>query len=66
MTDSDVKVTMRHVREARMCSKGARAFFEAHNLDWNEFLREGIDAAKLEATGDAMAIKVAGVAKNGR
>lgn len=66
MTDSDVKVTMRHIREAGMCSKGTRAFFEAHNLDWNEFLREGIDAAKLEATGDAMAIKVAKVAKNGR
>ena len=62
----ETKVTMRHIREARMCSKGTRAFFEAHGLDWNEFLREGIDATKLEATGDAMAIKVVGVAKNGR
>ena len=66
MTNSDVKVTMRHIREARMCSKGTRAFLETHGLDWNEFLKEGIDAAKLEATGDAMAIKVVKVAQNGR
>jgi len=62
----EIKVKMRHVREAKMCSRGARAFFEAHNLDWDEFLKDGIDAAKLEATGDAMAIKVVKVAQNGR
>lgn len=62
----EVKVKMRHVREAKMCSRGARAFFENHGLNWNEFLKDGIDAAKLEATGDAMAIEVAKVARNGR
>lgn len=66
MTEEPVKIRMRHIREARMCSKGARAFFETHGLDWNEFLKNGIDAAKLEATGDAMAIKVVRVAQNGR
>ena len=66
MTEEPVKIRMRHMREARMCSKGARAFFETHGLDWNEFLKNGIDAAKLEATGDAMAIKVVKVAQNGR
>lgn len=66
MTDEPVKVTMRHIREARMCSKGARAFFETHGLDWQEFLREGIDSDKLEATGDIMALNVVKVAKNGR
>ncbi len=66
MTDEPVKVKMRHIREARMCSKGARAFFDAHGLDWQEFLREGIDSDKLEATGDTMALNVVKVAKNGR
>lgn len=66
MTTEKTLVNMRHVREARMCSKGARAFFETHGLDWQTFLKEGIDADLLTATGDTMAIKVVKVAKNGR
>lgn len=62
MTD-DVKVRMHHIREARMCSRGARAFFIRHGLDWNLFLSEGIEAEKLVATGDAMAIQVVEVAR---
>lgn len=59
-------VKMKHVRKARMCSNGARSFFEKHGLDWDVFLKEGIDATLLEATGDAMAIAVVKVAKNGQ
>lgn len=56
-------VTMRHVRQAKMCSRGARAFFDRHGLDWLEFLRSGVAAEKLIATGDAMALKVVEVAR---
>lgn len=63
MTDDMVLVTMQHVRAARMCSSGARAFFKRHGLDWDEFLRGGIPAAQLEATGDAMALIVCEVAR---
>ena len=66
MTDTPIKVRMVHVREAKMCSSGAREFFKVHNLDWQEFLREGIDVNIIEGTGDAMALEVAKVAKNGR
>lgn len=59
-------VNMRHVRQAKMCSRGARAFFERHNLDWQKFLEEGLPVEQIEATGDAMALEVAKVAKNGR
>lgn len=59
-------VTMLHVRQAKMCSRGARAFFERHNLDWQKFLEEGLPVEQIEATGDAMALEVAKVAKNGR
>lgn len=57
---------MQHVRQARMCSRGARQFFERHGLDWSRFLREGIDAEAVRATGDAMALKVVEVAERGR
>lgn len=46
-----------------MCSRGARAFFERHGLDWQRFLREGVSASELEATGDALAHRVAEVAR---
>lgn len=60
---SEVKVTMRHVRQAAMCSRGARAFFQRHGLDWNTFLRAGLDAKVIRATGDAMATRVAELAE---
>lgn len=63
MTNEPVVVTMQHVRAARMCSAGTRAFFARHGLDWAEFLRVGIAAEQLEATGDAMAMIVCEVAR---
>lgn len=51
-------VRMVHIRQAKQCSRGARKFFERHGLDWAAFLREGIDARELKATGDAMALAV--------
>lgn len=59
----DVIVYMRHIRAAKMCSKGARTFFQRHSLDWDDFLKNGIPATKLEKTGDAMALKVVEVAR---
>ena len=53
-----MKVTMQDVRAAKMCSRGARLFLKRHGVDWSEFLAEGVDAEKLIATGDAMALRV--------
>lgn len=53
-----MKVHLRDMRELGYCNRGAREFFQRHNLDWIEFVNSGIDADKLVATGDGMAIKV--------
>lgn len=66
MTDESVMVKMLHVRKAKMCSRGVRAFLENHKLSWQDFLTEGIASEKLEATGDHMALEVVKVARNGR
>lgn len=60
---SGVKFTMRHIRQCKMCSRGARAFFDRHGLDWSEFLRAGLPVEALEQTGDAMAMQVAAAAR---
>ena len=38
------------------CRGGARAWFVAHGLDWSDFVRNGIAAEVMEATGDALAL----------
>lgn len=59
----EVLVRMVDIRKAKMCSQGARLFFEKQGLDWDSFLKKGVPAKLLEATGDAMAIQVAEVAR---
>lgn len=59
----DAIVTMRHIRQARLCAAGSREFFARYGLDWADFLRHGIPADKLEATGDAMAAGVVAAAR---
>lgn len=58
-----VRVTMADVRAAKMCAKGARAFFNRHGLDWSDFLHNGIDAEILAEINDAMSNKVIEVAR---
>jgi len=60
---TEPRVTMRHIREEHLCASGARFFFNRYGLDWSRFLREGIPADELEATGDAL---VAGVVARAR
>lgn len=56
-------ITMRDIRAAKMCSSGARAWFIRHGLDWSQFLKQGIDAGSVLATGDAMAHRVVEAAR---
>lgn len=58
-------IRMEHVRQAKMCASGARAFFKRYNLDWNKFLTEGLPEEDIIATGDAMGLDVVEIA-NGR
>ena len=64
--NESVLVKMTHVRQCKMCSRGARTFFERHGLDWQEFIENGMPSEIIEKTGDAMALQVVKVAKNGR
>lgn len=55
---TDIIVTMKHLRAIKFCAYGGRAFFARYGLDWSAFLRGGIAASELEATGDALALKL--------
>lgn len=59
-------ITLSDVRRNFMCRRGAKKFFEDHKLDWDDFRMNGIDADKLAATEDAMALKLVEECSNGR
>jgi hypothetical protein len=54
---------MRHIRAANLCSKGSRAWFLRHGLSWTDFLRDGVPAATLTATGDPLAARAVAAAE---
>lgn len=61
----DVTVTVQHVYSVPAwngvigyCGRGARVWFARHGLDWGDFVRDGLPASVLEATGDALAQRV--------
>lgn len=54
----DPIVTITDIRKAGHCPAGARAWFGAHDLDFRAFLKDGLPASTLLATGDAYAEQV--------
>ncbi len=60
----DIIVTSRHCRIAGLClTPGTRDFFQAHNLDFKDFIRNGIPAEKLLSTKSALAERVVSIAR---
>ena len=57
------RVTVQDLRASRLCFQGARPWFRRHGLDWQQFLKEGLDAETLTATGDALALRVIAIAE---
>ena len=58
MMIDDPIVRIQHVRAARLCTRGARQWFQSRNLDFSSFLKDGMPASELEALGDALADRV--------
>lgn len=57
-TSRNLIITRSHMDELGYCARGARRWFDRMGLDWPAFVRDGIDAEVLLATGDAMAARL--------
>jgi hypothetical protein len=57
-------VRVEHVRRAGYCMRGARRWARSHGIDWARFVAEGVPAAVLRATGDALARPVIAAAES--
>lgn len=58
-------VTVQHLHSvpdftgrAGFCARGARQWAVLHGFDWSAFVRDGVPASALVATGDAMALRL--------
>lgn len=45
-------VRVRHIRQANLCAPGTREWFKRHDLDYTDFLKNGIDAEKVLQLND--------------
>lgn len=54
----DLIITIDDIRKAGHCAAGARTWFDAHDLDFRDFLAHGLPAATLLATDDGLAEQV--------
>lgn len=60
---SETLVTVKHVRAAKFCARGARIWFDRHGLDYNEFVFKGLPIEQIENTGDELGRLVAAIAR---
>jgi hypothetical protein len=49
---SDLRIHARHIRAAKLCMGGARQWFASRDLDWNDFLTNGISADFIRGLDD--------------
>lgn len=47
----------RHVRQAKICMPGARAWFAARGWSWGRFVADGRPAVDFIRTGDPIAMR---------
>jgi hypothetical protein len=59
-------IYMSDIRKAKMCAKGARAFFLRQGWDFSDFLKNGIDSELVRSCNDAMANQVLKAVEDGR
>jgi len=53
-----MRITITDIRKAGHCVSGARRWFETQDMDFRDFLKDGIDSKVLLDTGDAFAVNV--------
>jgi hypothetical protein len=60
---SEDRLTIQDCQEVHFCVPGAIEFFKSHDLDWRDFIRNGIEISKIEALNDYMADQVVAFAR---
>jgi|OM-RGC.v1.035602862 hypothetical protein len=55
---TEERITIHDCRQVGHCVAGVRKWFHAHDLDFRQFMREGIDAQTFIARGDGLSLQI--------
>lgn len=58
-----IMVRVEHIRQERLCMRGAREWLAHHGIDLRELVETGIPVERVEATGDDFALRVSARAR---
>jgi hypothetical protein len=61
----DLRITINDVMASGHCARGSRRWFHQYNLDFKDFLKNGIPAQTLLDTGDGLAEQIVRAKLNG-
>lgn len=53
-----MKIYLQDIRSVKYCSRGARKFCELYDIDWEAFLKDGIEEDVLLQFDDAMVLEI--------
>lgn len=60
---AQIMLRIAHIRAAKLCLKGARAWFDQRGWSYGEFLENGRPVEDFEATGCPLAARAAKIAR---
>jgi hypothetical protein len=58
----ELMIGVEDLRKSGVCSDAAK-WFESNGMSWREFVLHGIAASRIEATGNAIALRVVAEAR---
>lgn len=56
-------IRVHHIRAAKLCGNGVRAWFRHQGVDYNDFLQNGMPIEQVEAMNDGFAEQVCAAAR---
>ena len=59
------RIYLSDIRRMRYCHGGVRRWAAARGIDWNDFVKNGIEAARLEGIDDAMCRRLLKAVRHG-
>lgn len=59
-----ILLRIHHIHQGGYCSRGAREWAKRHNINYTQFVLNGIDVNIIEKVGDAFAIHVCQIARD--
>lgn len=62
----DFRIHVRHMRAARICARGSRAWCAANGVSWSEFVHNGLPVDRMREINDPIVNRIIAEAEKER